>query len=418
MVTIGICICETSILLKDSSVGYEVRFDSDRPRDHGAVTFCTTGVVLQKLKTNPELKNISHVVIDEVHERDIYTDVLLGILFKLRRDGIKLIIMSASMNVESFRAYLNCPTIEVTGRLFPIEEFFLEDYIHEIPVLSGAYAGFQQPENYEHMRYIKEYGKSIGHQAYYVEHSSPMPYSFIAKVIKHVHDNQDEGAILVFLPGWEEISEVHYLLANRELNEAQENPLFLGEDAEIHLLHSQTPLEEQMLIFYPPKDNMRKIILSTNVAETSVTIEDVVYVVDCGKVNNVRYSEFHKSTALKLEWISMSSATQRSGRAGRVRPGKCWHLFTQNRMDNLQAFLDPAIKRLPLIEIVLVIKSLKLNVSTDEFLSTLIDKPHESKVQDALGNSLNSRENLNLLLSRKKTVSGLKKSWMQIDETN
>ena len=352
------------------------------------MTFCTTGVVLQKLKTNPELKNISHVVIDEVHERDIYTDVLLGILFNLRRSRIKLIIMSASMDVESFKAYLNCPTIEVTGRLFPIENFFLEDYIEEIPALTGAFAGFHQPVSHEHMHYVKEYGPLIGHQLYHVENSSPMAFTFIAKVIKHVHDNQDEGAILVFLPGWEEISEVHYRLAYRELNEAQENPLFLGEDAEIHLLHSQTPLEEQMLIFYPPKENMRKIILSTNVAETSVTIEDVVYVVDCGKVNNVRYSEYHKSTALNLEWISMSSATQRSGRAGRVRPGKCWYLYTQSRMDKLQPFLDPAIKRLPLIEIVLVIKSLKLNASTDEFLSTLIDKPHESKVQDALGNTV------------------------------
>ena len=211
-----------------------------------------------------------------------------------------------------------------------------------------------------------------------------MQYSFIASGIKMIHDQDQAGAILVFLPGWEEISEVHYLLAYPETNDGQPNPLYLS-NAEIHLLHSSSPLEDQMRIFEPASENMRKIVLSTNLAETSVTIEDIVFVVDCGRVNNVRYSEYHKSTALKLEWISKSSMTQRAGRAGRVQPGKCWHLFSRKRAEAMPQFLDPSIKRLPLIDIVLVIKSLKLNVSTDEFLKTLIDTPPDSKVEDAIG---------------------------------
>ena len=166
--------------------------------------------------------------------------------------------------------------------------------------------------------------------------------------------------------------------------DGRRNPLCLY-NADIHLLHSSITLEDQLKIFYPPRQNMRKIVLSTNLAETSVTIEDIVYVVDCGRVNNVRYNEYHKTTALKSEWISKSSMIQRAGRAGRVQAGKCWHLFSSKKAEGLKPNLDPSIKRLPLIDIVLTIKSLKLNVSTDEFLNALIDRPHDSKVDDAIG---------------------------------
>ena len=199
---------------EDSSVGYEVRFDADRPRAYGAITYCTTGVALQRLKTNPELKDISHVVIDEVHERDIYTDVLLGILFKLHKTPIKVIVMSASMNISAFKKYLKCPVVKVKGRLFPIEEYYLEDFILNNEVKIPA--TFQDPLNYELSKYIQLYGERIGPQLCFIENSSPMQYAFIAKGIKMIHDRGDLGSILVFLPGWEEISEVHYLLSNPE----------------------------------------------------------------------------------------------------------------------------------------------------------------------------------------------------------
>ena len=386
---------------EDSSVGYEVRFDAERPRAYGAITYCTTGVALQRLKTNPELKDISHVIIDEVHERDIYTDVLLGILFKLHKTSIKVIVMSASMNIGAFKKYLKCPVVEVQGRLFPIEEYYLEDFIvgNEVEIPPKF-----QPLNFELSKYIRRYGKHLGRQICFLENASPMHYAFIAQCIKMIHDQGNPGSILVFLPGWEEISEVHHLLSNLESTgtyilttffsqknifsfltflDGRPNHLCL-KNAEIHLLHSSSSLEEQLKIFYPPSENMRKIVLSTNLAETSVTIEDIVYVIDCGRVNNVRYNEYHKSTALKSEWISKSSMIQRSGRAGRVQAGKCWHLLSRKKAESLPLNLDPSIKRLPLIDTVLIIKSLKLNVSTDEFLNTLIDRPHDSKVEDAI----------------------------------
>ena len=126
-----------------NTVGYEIRFDSKKPKNVGSITFCTTGMVLQKLQTNPELLNVSHIILDEVHERDLHTDVLLGILKNIlktrsKTNPLKVIAMSASLDIGMFQKYLNdCPVIEVSGRTFPVMEFYLEDFIADFPGLGS-----------------------------------------------------------------------------------------------------------------------------------------------------------------------------------------------------------------------------------------------------------------------------------------
>ena len=129
------------MLFFQNTVGYEIRFDSKKPKNVGSITFCTTGMVLQKLQTNPELSNVSHIILDEVHERDLHTDVLLGILKNIlktrsKTNPLKVIAMSASLDISMFQKYLNdCPVIEVSGRTFPVMEFYLEDFIADFPGL-------------------------------------------------------------------------------------------------------------------------------------------------------------------------------------------------------------------------------------------------------------------------------------------
>ena len=131
------------MLFFQNTVGYEIRFDSKKPKNVGSITFCTTGMVLQKLQTNPELSNVSHIILDEVHERDLHTDVLLGILKNIlktrsKTNPLKVIAMSASLDIGMFQKYLNdCPVIEVSGRTFPVMEFYLEDFIAQFPGLGS-----------------------------------------------------------------------------------------------------------------------------------------------------------------------------------------------------------------------------------------------------------------------------------------
>ena len=124
---------------------WDMKFDltQKKPKNVGSITFCTTGMVLQKLQTNPELSNVSHIILDEVHERDLHTDVLLGILKNIlktrsKTNPLKVIAMSASLDIGMFQKYLNdCPVIEVSGRTFPVKEFYLEDFITDFPGLGS-----------------------------------------------------------------------------------------------------------------------------------------------------------------------------------------------------------------------------------------------------------------------------------------
>jgi ATP-dependent RNA helicase DHX36 len=144
-------------------------------------------------------------------------------------------------------------------------------------------------------------------------------------------------------------------------------------------------MKKQARVFKPAPQGKRKVILSTNIAETSVTIDDVVYVVDCGRINISRYIPLQKAANLTMEWISQSNALQRAGRAGRVQAGKCWHMFSRARWCELEEYLDPDIKRQALEEVIINIKSLHLPWKyAAEFMDNLIESPKSTNVNDAV----------------------------------
>ena len=167
----------------------------------------------------------------------------------------------------------------------------------------------------------------------------------------------DNGAILVFLPGWEDI--------NRVLSDLQAHPFFAGNPQAFALLplHGSIPSSEQRRIFAAPQRGVRKVVLSTNIAETSITIDDVVFVIDCGKMKEKAYDPFSKMSSLASGWISQANAKQRSGRAGRSRPGVCFRLYSQKMYDAMDEFQTPELLRTPLEEVCLQIKLLQLDES-------------------------------------------------------
>ena len=204
------------------------------------------------------------------------------------------------------------------------------------------------------------YGSITGDRIFRFEFQEEINVSFITKLVRDIHRDYDKGmkvkgAILVFLPGWDTISAIDYNLTSETLNDYRDNPNY-EEDLTVFCLHSQVDMNKQVKVFRPAEPGKRKIILSTNIAETSVTIEDVCYVVDCGKINVLRYFPLQKASNLNMEWISKSNGQQRAGRAGRVQEGICWHLYSQLREESLKKYMDPDIKRQQLEEVVLNIK--------------------------------------------------------------
>ena len=173
---------------------------------------------------------------------------------------------------------------------------------------------------------------------------------FITKLIRDIHRDYDkEGAILVFLPGWGAISAIESHLTLETIGiDNRDNPNY-EDDMIVYTLHSQVDMDKQVKVFRPVEPGFRKVILSTNIAETSITIDDVCYVIDCGKVNVLRYFPLQKASNLKVEWNSKSSGQQRAGRAGRVQEGICWHLYSRLCNEYMQEYLDPNLLICPVV---------------------------------------------------------------------
>lgn len=168
----------------------------------------------------------------------------------------------------------------------------------------------------------------------------------LEKLLKKICRELEDGAILVFLPGWEEISRVRDRLL--------QSPLFSNTLAfNILPLHSMIPSDEQKKVFHRPPAGCRKIILSTNIAETAVTIDDVVYVIDCGRMKEKSYDPYNNVSTLESQWVSKASAKQRAGRAGRCQPGICYHLYSKVRAASLPDFPIPELRRMPIEELCL-----------------------------------------------------------------
>ncbi|CAK6963498.1 ATP-dependent DNA/RNA helicase DHX36 [Scomber scombrus] len=403
-----------------NSCGYQIRLQSRLPRRQGSVLYCTTGIILQWLRSDHLLSSVSHLVLDEIHERSLQSDVLLVIVKELLslRDDLKIILMSATLNAEKFSKYFDhCPMIHIPGLAFPVEEFLLEDVLEMTRFCPQNQdrrpswkRGFWQgrnsrPEKEEKEAEYKEswpcYARTL--QGRYsdrtiealeiLDSDEKINLELVMALIRHIVLNEEEGAILVFLPGWDNISSLNDLLMAQQM--------FKSDRFVIIPLHSLMPTVNQTQVFKRPPPGVRKIVIATNIAETSITIDDVVYVIDGGKIKETHFDTNNNISTMAAEWVSLANAKQRKGRAGRVCPGKCYHLYNGLRASLLDAYQLPEIMRTPLQELCLQIKILKLGFIA-RFLEKTLDPPTEKAVNLAIKNlvdlnALDRSENLTAL---------------------
>ncbi|KAH7955807.1 hypothetical protein HPB52_003900 [Rhipicephalus sanguineus] len=294
------------------------------PRDRGSILFCTTGILLQQLQSDPYILAASHVILDEVHERDLQTDFLSIILKDLLavRPDLRVILMSATINADLFSEYFgNCPRLEIPGIAFPVDVIYLEDILEHTgyrgnSLFDGTSAVRRKDRRKfedsieDVMPFIRSLegkysNKTLGTLSEWNEMRIDM--DLVHALISEICAKKPEGAILVFLPGWEQINDLNKLLtADRNLKSSLIIPL-----------HSMMPTVNQRQVFERPPAGVRKIVLATNIAETSITINDVVYVIDCGKIKMTNFDVDKNLATLNAEWVSRANAQQRKGRAGR-----------------------------------------------------------------------------------------------------
>ncbi|NXV93116.1 DHX36 helicase, partial [Calonectris borealis] len=399
------------------STGYQIRLQSRLPRKQGSILYCTTGIVLQWLQSDKHLSSISHVVLDEIHERNLQSDVLMSIikdLLNIRLD-LKVILMSATLNAEKFSEYFdNCPMIHIPGFTFPVVEYLLEDVIEKLRYTPENTdrrprwkKGFMQghvsrPEKEEKEEIYRErwpdYLRQLRGRLYSAStidalemmDDDKVDLDLIAALIRHIVLEEEDGAILVFLPGWDNISTLHDLLMSQVM--------FKSDRFIIIPLHSLMPTVNQTQVFKKTPPGVRKIVIATNIAETSITIDDVVFVIDGGKIKETHFDTQNNISTMAAEWVSKANAKQRKGRAGRVQPGHCYHLYNGLRASLLDDYQLPEILRTPLEELCLQIKILKLG-GIAHFLSKLMDPPSRDAVMLAINhlmelNALDRREEL------------------------
>lgn len=395
------------------SVGYQIRLERKLPRRSGSILFCTTGVLLQKLQSNPAMTDVSHLILDEIHERDTISDFVLTILkdvIPLRPD-LRVVLMSATLDADQFsRYYDNCPSLNIPGFTYPVEEYYLEDIVK---LLNFRMNVVNQPKwrrytksgklkmrkTVEFNDLIEPYVRHLRSTGNYPEHvlttlmnpeSEDVNLELIYELICHICHNEPEGAILVFLPGWDKISHM-----NRMLTDSGKFP---SSRYLIIPLHSLMPTSSQKSVFNRPPTGVRKIVLSTSIAETSITIDDIVYVINCGKTKLQNFDVEANISTLKPEWISVANARQRRGRAGRVQPGVCYHTYTRAREQTLMNYALPEMLRTRLEEVILQIKILQLG-KVSPFLERVLDPPNSKAVDLSLKllermNALDEEESL------------------------
>ncbi|KAF1470547.1 hypothetical protein FQV18_0004326, partial [Eudyptula minor novaehollandiae] len=399
------------------STGYQIRLQSRLPRKQGSILYCTTGIVLQWLQSDKHLSSISHVVLDEIHERNLQSDVLMSIikdLLNIRLD-LKVILMSATLNAEKFSEYFdNCPMIHIPGFTFPVVEYLLEDVIEKLRYTPENTdrrprwkKGFMQghvsrPEKEEKEEIYRErwsdYLRQLRGRLYSAStidalemmDDDKVDLDLIAALIRHIVLEEEDGAILVFLPGWDNISTLHDLLMSQVM--------FKSDRFIIIPLHSLMPTVNQTQVFKKTPPGVRKIVIATNIAETSITIDDVVFVIDGGKIKETHFDTQNNISTMAAEWVSKANAKQRKGRAGRVQPGHCYHLYNGLRASLLDDYQLPEILRTPLEELCLQIKILKLG-GIAYFLRKLMDPPSCDAVMLAINhlmelNALDRQEEL------------------------
>ena len=319
-------------------VGFKVRFQDRLSRD-SSVKLMTDGILLAETQTDPLLKVYDTIIIDEAHERSLNIDFLLGYLRQIlpRRPDLKIVVTSATIDAQRFADHFAsrqgpAPIIMVSGRMFPVEQ---------------RYRPFEESREYDLNSAIAD---------------------GVDELWRDVHNG---GDILVFLPGEREIREA----ADHLRKHLSHQPVFRG--AEVLPLFARLSQAEQDRIF--DGHTGRRIVLATNVAETSLTVPGIRYVIDAGTARMKRYSFRSKVEQLLVEPISQSSANQRAGRCGRVANGICIRLYDEKDFDGRPRFTDPEILRSSLAGVILRMKSLRMGLVED---FPFIERPSNRAIAD------------------------------------
>lgn len=358
-------------------IGYAIRGESKQSPGITKITFVTTGVLLRRLQTSggstddvvASLADVSHVVVDEVHERSLDTDFLLALLRDVlrKRKDLKVILMSATLDAEVFANYFGGPKlvglIEIQGRTYPVEDYYIDDVMR----MTGFGGRQQLEEDDEEVSNPASMGGSLRSLGMGIN------YDLIAATVRQIDLDlgDQEGGILIFLPGTMEINKA--LDALRSIPRLHALPL-----------HASLMPAEQRRVFPRAPAGKRKVIAATNVAETSITIEDVVAVIDTGRVKETRYDPQNSMVKLEEVWASRAACKQRRGRAGRVQAGKCYKLFTRAlEAGKMTERPEPEIRRVPLEQLCLSVKAMGVP-DVSGFLANTLTPPEVLAVEGAL----------------------------------
>uniref|UniRef100_A0A8C9JRF6 ATP-dependent RNA helicase DHX29 n=1 Tax=Panthera tigris altaica TaxID=74533 RepID=A0A8C9JRF6_PANTA len=403
--------CENGPGGRNSLCGYQIRMES-RASESTRLLYCTTGVLLRKLQEDGLLTNVSHVIVDEVHERSVQSDFLLIILKEIlqKRSDLHLILMSATVDSEKFSTYFtHCPILRISGRSYPVEVFHLEDIIEETGFVLEKDSEYCQKflEEEEEITInvtskaggIKKYqeyipvqtGSSADLNPFYQKYSSRTQHAIlymnphkinldlILELLIYLDRSPQfrnvEGAVLIFLPGLAHIQQLYDLLST--------DRRFFSERYKVIALHSILSTQDQAAAFTLPPPGVRKIVLATNIAETGITIPDVVFVIDTGRTKENKYHESSQMSSLVETFVSKASALQRQGRAGRVRDGFCFRMYTRERFEGFMDYSVPEILRVPLEELCLHIMKCSLG-SPEDFLAKALDPPQLQVISNAM----------------------------------
>lgn len=334
----GIAAAESEKYELGGIIGYAIRFE-DCTSPHTRIKYMTDGVLLRESLNDPELNKYSAIIMDEAHERSLNTDVLFGVLRKVvaRRSDLKLIVTSATLSADVFSSFFGgVPVFRIPGRTFPVETYFAkavqDDYV---------------------MAAVKQ--------------------------TLQIHFNSPPGDILIFMTGQEDIEGTCQVLAEKmeKLSEDKESPPLL-----VLPMYSQLPADLQAKIFDAAPPGIRKCIVSTNVAETSLTVDGIKYVIDSGFCKLKVYNPKIGMDTLLVTPVSKANANQRSGRAGRTGAGFCFRLYTDRQFkDELMEAAIPEIQRTNLSAVLLLLKSLGIK---DLMQFDFMDRPPNETITSAL----------------------------------
>lgn len=440
------------------SVGYQVKLNTKRSDDTRLV-FCTTGVLLRQMQSDPELEGVTHLLVDEVHERSVETDFVLLLVRDIlrQRPSLRVVLMSATLDASKFSSYFGShtgqpvPIISIPGRTFPVTELFLEDAVALTkyrlrpgdryakrqwgggrngasggPFITAARQSATEaakeddpdprdddsvPDDWDDDTDCDEDLPALsqgptpsapggdaeissGHVPKSVVEANAECVKLIDEAIVNIDlldmlvrkldlETRDgsAGAILVFLPGMAEISGLVERLS-RGPGSSRIFPM---------PLHSAISPDEQSAVFGRPPKGRRKVICSTNIAETSVTVEDVTIVLDTTRVKEMTYDALNGTSVLAETFVSKAAARQRTGRAGRVSKGTCYRMVRQATFENkFSAQQEPEIRRVSLEHLVLNLLSITPTgfAARDphEFLAKAMDPPSRSSISAAVSN--------------------------------